>query len=163
MLNTPWRHSNNKINSYTQFSRFYLSHTLGENIKSIWYKSYPYINNKSKADNYLCSILNKNNQNFNSDLECHDGNITPGDMLGPKQPREQSRDVNMGSYPWVGYKLGWVICGLGWAGLFYPTLTSLEQSIITVTKHQAIYESITEPNKENREANRGVEPRRPHI
>ena len=25
----------------------------------------------------------------------------------------------------VGYKLGWVICGLGWAGLFYPTLTSL--------------------------------------
>lgn len=38
-----------------------------------------------------------------------------------------------------------------------------EQSIITVTKHQAIYESITEPNKENREADRGVEPRRPHI
>ncbi|KAG5412050.1 hypothetical protein IGI04_008369 [Brassica rapa subsp. trilocularis] len=45
------------------------------------------------------------------------------------------RDVNMGNYlwvypdplimGWVGYKLGWVICGLGWAGLFYPKLTSL--------------------------------------
>ena len=25
----------------------------------------------------------------------------------------------------VGYKLGWVICGLSWDGLFYPKLTSL--------------------------------------
>ncbi|WZZ19503.1 hypothetical protein YC2023_112592 [Brassica napus] len=30
----------------------------------------------------------------------------------------------------VGYKLGWVICGLGWAGLFYPTLTSLAKTRI---------------------------------
>ena len=34
-------------------------------------------------------------------------------------------NLDVSGFLQVGYKLGWVICGLGWAGLFYPTLTSL--------------------------------------
>ncbi|WZZ46710.1 hypothetical protein YC2023_042969 [Brassica napus] len=32
----------------------------------------------------------------------------------------------LGKYKRVRYKLGWVICGLDWTGLFYPRLTSLD-------------------------------------
>ena len=39
-------------------------------------------------------------------------------------------NLDVSGFLQVGYKLGWVICGLGWAGLFYPTLTSLDPVVI---------------------------------
>ena len=35
-------------------------------------------------------------------------------------------NLHVSGFPRVEYKLGRVICGLNWTGLFYPTLTSLD-------------------------------------